>query len=85
VIGGLAALYRLSALTAFPLRAFVARKSIVYINRATSNTAVAVVYIVATCGSLFFSRVTHLIIFGAANLIILITVLAVKSYAFTSL
>ena len=85
VIGGLAALYILWALTAFPLRVFVERKSIVYINPATNNTAVAVVYIIATCGSLFFSQVTDMIIFGAANLIILITVLAVKSYAFTSL
>ena len=85
VVGGLAALYILWALTAFPLQVFVERKSIVYLNRATNNTAVAVVYIIATCGSLFFSQVTDMVIFGAANLIILITVLAVKSYAFTSL
>ena len=85
VVGGLAALYILWALTAFPLQVFVERKSIVYINPATNNTAVAVVYIIATCGSLFFSQVTDMIIFGAANLVILITVLAVKSYAFTSL
>ena len=85
VLGGLAALYILWALTAFPLQVFVERKSIVYINPATNNTAVAVVYIVATCGSLFFSQVTNMIIFGATNLIILIVVLAVKSYAFTSL
>jgi hypothetical protein len=84
VVGGLAALYILWALTAFPLQLFVERKSIVYINPATNNTAVAVVYIIATCGSLFFSEVTDMIIFGAANLIILIVVLAVKSYAFTS-
>jgi hypothetical protein len=85
VVGGLTALYILWALTAFPVQVFVERKSIVYINPATNNTAVAVVYIIATCGSLFFSQVTDMAIFGAANLIILITVLAVKSYAFTSL
>ncbi len=85
VVGGLAALYILWALTAFPLQVFVEHKSIAYINPATNNTAVAVVYIIATCGSLFFSQVPDMIIFGAANLIILITVLAVKSYAFTSL
>ena len=85
VLGGLTALYILWALTAFPLQVFVEHNSIVYINPATNNTAVAVVYIVATCGSLFFSQVTNMIIFGATNLIILITVLAVKSYAFTSL
>ncbi len=85
VVGGLAALYILWALTAFPLKVFVEHNSIAYINPATNNTAVAVVYIIATCGSLFFSQVPDMIIFGAANLIILITVLAVKSYAFTSL
>jgi hypothetical protein len=85
VVGGLTALYILWALTAFPLQVFVERNSIVYINPATNNTAVAVVYIVATCGSLFFSQVTDMIIFGVVNLIILITVLAFKSYAFTSL
>ena len=85
VVGGLAALYVLWALTAFPLQVFIERRSIVYINPATNNMAVAVVYIIATCGSLFFSQVTDMIIFGAANLIILIIVLAVKSYAFTSL
>ena len=85
VVGGLTALYILWALTAFPLQVFVEGRSIVYINPATNNTVVAVVYVIATCGSLFFSQVTDMIVFGAANLIILIIVLAVKSYAFTSL
>jgi len=85
VIGGLTALYILWALTAFPSQVFVEGKSIVYINPATNNTAVAVAYVIATCGSLFFSEVTDMVIFGAANLVILLVVLVVKSYAFTSL
>ena len=85
VIGGATALYILWALTAYPLQVFVKGNSIVYINAATNNTAVAVVYVIATCGSLFFSKITDMIIFGAANLVILLVVMAVKRYAFTSL
>jgi len=85
VIGGGTALYILWALTAYPLQLFVRGNSIVYINQATNNTAVAVLYIIATCGSLFFSKVRAMIIFGAANLAILLIVMAVKRYAFTSL
>jgi hypothetical protein len=57
----------------------------VYINQATNNTAVAVLYVIATCGSLFFSKVRAMVIFGAANLAILLIVMAFKRYAFTSL
>jgi hypothetical protein len=85
VIGGATTLYILWALTAYSLDVFVKGNSIVYINRATNNTAVALVYIIATCGSLFFSKVRDMVIFGAANTIILLVVMAVKRYAFTSL
>ncbi len=85
VIGGLTALYILWALTAYPLQVSIQRNSIVYINAATNNTAVAILYVIATCGSLFFSRVKDMVIFGAANLIILLTVMAFRRYAFTSL
>jgi len=85
IIGGATTLYILWALTAFSTQVFVKGNSIVYINPATNNTAVAIVYIIATCGSLFFSEVTDMIIFGAANFVILLTVMAVKRYAFTSL
>ena len=85
VIGGLTTLYILWALTAFSLQVFLKGNSIVYINPATDNVAVAVVYVIATCGSLFFSQIIDMILFGAANLVILVTVLIVKSYAFTSL
>ena len=85
MIGGATALYMLWALTAYSLDVFVMGKSIVYINPATNNTAVAVVYVIATCGSLFFSQIKDMIMFGAANLVILLTVMGFKRYAFTSL
>jgi hypothetical protein len=85
IIGGGTALYILWALTAYPLQIYVRGDSIVYINQATNNTAVAIFYVIATCGSLFFSNVRSMVVFGAANLIILLVVMEVKRYAFTSL
>ena len=78
-------LYILWALTAYPLEVYVKANSIVYINPATNNTVVAVLYVIATCGSLFFSEIRMMVIFGAANLVILLAVMAFKRYAFTSL
>jgi Family of unknown function (DUF6629) len=85
VLGGATTLYILWALTAFPLQVFVRGDSIVYINQATNNTAVAVLYVIATCGSLFFSKVRMMVVFGGANLAILLIVMEFKRYAFTSL
>lgn len=78
-------LYILWALTAFPTQVYVRGNSIVYFNQATNNTAVAVLYVIATCGSLFFSKVRAMVAFGAANMAILLIVMAFKRYAFTSL
>lgn len=85
VIGVLTALYILWALTAYSTQIFVKSNSIVYINQATNNTSVAVFYVIATCGTLLFSKVKDMVIFGVANLAILLAVMAVKRYAFTSL
>lgn len=85
VLGGGTALYILWALTAYPLQVYVRGNSIVYINQATNNTAVAVLYVIATCGSLFLSQIKPMVIFGVANLTILLIVMEVKRYAFTSL
>jgi hypothetical protein len=85
VLGTATALYILWALTAYPLQVYLRGNSIVYINRATNNSAVAVLYVIATCGTLFFSKVKPMIVFGAANLVILLLVMAFKRYAFTSL
>lgn len=78
-------LYILWALAAFPTEISVKGNSIVYVNQATNNTVVAVLYVIATCGSLFFSKIRDMVIFGAANLLILVVVMEVKRYAFTSL
>jgi hypothetical protein len=84
-LGGATALYMLWALMAFPLQVYVRQNSIVYINDGTNHTAIAVLYVIATCGSLFFSKIKDMVLFGAANLAILLVVMAAKRYAFTSL
>ena len=85
VLGTLTALYILWALTAYPTQVFVKGNSIDYINPATNNELVAVLYVIVTCGSLLFSKVKDMVIFGLANLAILLLVMAFKRYAFTSL
>jgi hypothetical protein len=85
VIGGGTTLYILWALTAYSFKVYIEGNSLVYINPATNHTTIAILYVIATCGSLFFSKVNDMVIFGAANLIILLAVMAVKRYAFTSL
>ena len=85
VLGAATTLYILWALTAFPTQVYVRGNSIVYINQATNNTAVAVLYVIATCGSLFFSQIKMMVTFGVANLAIILVVMAFKRYAFTSL
>src|SRR5277367_609789 len=85
VLGAATTLHILWALTAFPTQVYIRGNSIVYINQATNNTAVAVLYVIATCGSLFFSKIRMMVIFGAANLAILLAVMMFKRYAFTSL
>ncbi len=84
VLGGGTTLYILWALIAYPLQVYVRGNSIVYINPATNNMTVAVLYVIATCGSLFFSKIRMMVIFGAANLAILLLVMEIKRYAFTS-
>jgi hypothetical protein len=85
VVGSLTALYILWALIAYPVQIYVKGNSIVYINPATNNTFVALLYIIATCGSLLFSKIKDMVFFGIANVAILLVVMAVKRYAFTSL
>lgn len=85
VLGAGTSLYMLWALAMHPLEIYVRGDSIVYINQGTYYTTLAVLYVIATCGSLFFSKVREMVIFGIANLAILLVVMAVKRYAFTSL
>src|SRR5271170_2742259 len=49
-LGGATTLYILWALTAYPLHLYIRGNSLVYINQATNNTTVAVLYVTATCG-----------------------------------
>jgi hypothetical protein len=85
VLGAATSLYMLWALITYPLQISVRGDSIVYVNQGTNYTTLAVLYVIATCGSLFFSKVREMVMFGAANLLILLVVMAVKRYAFTSL
>ncbi|MBT9331556.1 DUF6629 family protein [Paracidobacterium acidisoli] len=83
-IGTGTALYTLWALIAYPLEVYVRGNSIVYGNAGTNYTALGVLYVIATCGPLFFSKIKMMVVFGAANLAILLAVMAIKRYAFTS-
>lgn len=85
VIGTLTTLYILWSLTAYPTDVYIRNNSIVYSNAATNHTLVAIVYVIATCGTLFFSHIRMMVLFGFANLAILLIVMAFKRYAFTSL
>jgi hypothetical protein len=85
VLGGGTTLYMVWALMSYPLQIYVKGNSIVYVNQGTNYTTLAVLYVIATCGSLFFSKVWDMVVFGAANLFILLVVMGVKRYAFTSL
>jgi hypothetical protein len=84
IIGGGTGLYILWALTAWPTQIYIRQNSIVYTNPGTAYMVIAILYVIATCGSLFFSKVRAMVVFGVVNLAILLIVDAVKQYAFTS-
>ncbi|HSU19613.1 MAG TPA: DUF6629 family protein, partial [Acidobacteriaceae bacterium] len=84
VLGVALTLYMLWALTAFPTQVYLRSNSIVYSNQGTNHLSVAVLYVIVTCGSLFFSENWDMLLFGAANLVLLLITMAVKRYAFTS-
>ena len=84
VLGVALTLYMLWALTAFPTQVYLRSNSIVYSNQGTNHLSVAVLYVIVTCGSLFFSENWDMLLFGAANLVLLLITMAVKRYALTS-
>ncbi|WP_158944580.1 DUF6629 family protein [Granulicella sp. S190] len=84
VLGGALMLYMLWGLIAYPLQVSVQDNSIVYINVITTTTLIAILYVIATCGSLFFSGFRDLITLAWLNLVGLLVVMLVKRYAFTS-
>ena len=84
ILGGLLSLYLAWGLIAYPLAISDQSHSVVYVNVITNTTMVAVLYVVATCGSLFFSGFRALVALGWYNLVGLLVVMMVKRYAFTS-
>lgn len=85
LLGGGLTLYILWGLTAYPLQVSAHGHSIVYFNPVTTTIAVAVLYVIATCGALLLSGFRYLIALGIANVIGLIAVMIVMRYAFTSI
>ena len=84
LLGAGVTLYILWGLTAFPLQVYQQHHSIVYKNPVTTTPVIAVLYVIATCGALFFSGFRYLFAFGVANLIGLTVVAIVLASAFTS-
>jgi hypothetical protein len=84
-LGGALALYILWGLIAYPLQVYAAGHGIVYLNQISTTEMVAVLYVIATCGALFFSGFRDLIVLGWLNLVGLLVVMEVRRYEFTSL
>lgn len=84
-LGTLLTLYILWGLIVDPLQVYAAGHSIVYNNALTTTTLIAVLYVIATCGALFFSGYRDLVLLGGLNLVGLLAVMMVKRYAFTSI
>jgi len=84
ILGGLLALYLLWGLIAYPVQISEQAHSILYVNVITTTTLVAILYVIATCGSLFFSGFRPLVELAWVNLVGLLVVMMVKRYAFTS-
>jgi hypothetical protein len=84
ILGGLLSLYLAWGLIAYPLAISDMSHSVVYDNVITNTMLVAVLYVAATCGALFFSGYGPLVELGWFNLVGLLVVAVVKRYAFTS-
>jgi hypothetical protein len=85
ILGAALGLYILWGLAAYPLQISVQQNSIVYANPMTVTTLIAVLYVIATCGSLFFSGFRDLVVLAWLNLIGLLVVMEVRRFAFTSI
>jgi len=84
ILGGVLSLYMLWGLIAYPTSIGIEEHSILYDNAIATTTPVAMLYVIATCGALFFSGFRALVALGWANFIGLLVVSVVKHYAFTS-
>ncbi len=85
ILGGLLALYILWGLIAYPLQVSAQSHGIVYFNAISTTTLVAMLYVIATCGALFFSGFRPLVLLGLLNLVGLLVVMLVRRYEFTSI
>lgn len=85
ILGALLALYILWGLIAYPLQVSAHGHGIVYFNQISTTTLVAMLYVTATCGALFFSGFPLLVVLGWLNFAGLLVVMLVKRYEFTSL
>lgn len=77
-------LYMLWSLIHYPTHIAPRLHSIVYSNPGTQYELIAILYVVATCGSLFFSGYRYIVGLAVANLVGILVVIAFKQYAFTS-
>jgi hypothetical protein len=84
LLGGMLALYLIWGLIAYPTEISMRAHSILYVNRITTTKLIAVLYVIATCGALFFSGFRKLVWLGLYNMAGLLTVALVMRYAFTS-
>jgi hypothetical protein len=85
ILGAGLALYILWGLIAYPLQVFAHGHGIVYFNQISTTTLVAMLYVTATCGALFFSGFRPLVVLGWLNFVGLIVIMLVRRYEFTSL
>jgi hypothetical protein len=85
ILGGGLTLYLLWGLIAYPLQISAGNHGIVYLNRITTTTLVAMLYVTATCGALFFSGFRALVVLAWLNFVGLLIVMVVRRYEFTSL
>jgi hypothetical protein len=85
ILGGALMVYLLWGLIAYPLQVSAANNGIVYVNRITTTTLVAILYVIATCGALFFSGFRLLVLLAWLNMVGLLTVMLVRRLEFTSI
>lgn len=84
LLGAALTLYQLWALVTVHTNIYVEDHSVVYRNAATSHLTLAILYVIATCGSLFFSGYRYIVALGAMNLLGVLLVIWIKQYPFTS-
>jgi hypothetical protein len=85
ILGGALAIYLLWGLIAYPLQVSAGADGVVYLNHITNTTVVAILYVAATCGALFFSGFRPLVVLAWVNLVGLLVVMQIRRYEFTSL